>query len=76
MSGGGGRGGGRGVLGGGRGRGGQRNFKSSNNQNNRQELTFYPHGTGMDIQMAEFTIVKDNPILKIQSEFVNGSDIT
>ena len=28
------------------------------------------------MQMADFTKVKDNPILNIQSEFVNGSDIT
>ena len=40
-----------------------------------QELKFYPHGTGPDQQTATFTKMKENLILKIQSEFVNGIDI-
>ena len=32
----------------------------------------YPLGTGSDWQMAMFTKAKDNPILKIKSEFLMG----
>ena len=71
----GGCGGGRGIFGRGRGRGGRRNFNRSNNQNNIQELKFYPHGTGPNQQMATFTKVKENLIIKIQIEFLNGIDI-
>ena len=48
MSGRGVRGGGRGILGSGRGHIGRRNFNSINNQNNIQEMKFYPHGTEPD----------------------------
>ena len=75
MSGIGGRQGGRGIISSGRGLGVRRNFNSSNNLNKRQELNFYPHGTGTDRHTATFTKMMENPILKIQSEFLNGSDI-
>ena len=67
--------GGRGGLGSVRGRDVWRKFDSNNNRNKRQELQFYPHGAAPDRQMATFTKVKERLILKIQSEFVNGSDI-
>ena len=38
-----------GIFGNGRRRSDQRNFNSRNNQNKRQELKFYPHGTGPDL---------------------------
>ena len=72
-----------GVHGGGRGRfdsnrvcSGWKYFSSSNNQNMWQELKCYPHGTGTDQQTEAFTKVKEYLILNIQSEFVNGSDIS
>ena len=65
----------RGRFGSGRGSGDQRNFNISNNLNKRQELKFYPNGTGPDQQMSVFTKVKEHLILKIQSEFLNGSYI-
>ena len=55
---------------------GRRDFNSSNNLYKRQELKFYPHRPRPDRQMATFTKLKGCPILKIQSLFVNGSDIT
>ena len=42
------RGGGIWRFGSGRGQSGRRNFKISNKQNMRQEMIFYPHGTGPD----------------------------
>ena len=36
----------------------------------------YPHRTVPDQHTAKFTIGKEYLILKIQSEFVNGSDIS
>ena len=36
----------------------------------------YPHGTIPDQQMETLTKVKDHIILKIQSEFVNESNIS
>ena len=69
------RGGGRVIFGSGSWSDGRRNFNSSNNQNKRHELKFYPHGTVLDRQIATFTKVKEQSILRIQSEFVNGSDI-
>ena len=72
----GGRGGGRGRFVGSRVRGGYRNFNSNNNRSKRQGLKSYPHGYGPDRQTVEFTKVKKHIILKIQSEFVNGSDIS
>ena len=71
----GGRGGGRGRSGNGIGRSGWRNFNSSNNQNNRHELKFYPRGTGPDQQTESFTKVREHLILNLQSEFVNGCSI-
>ena len=68
-------GGGRGIIDSNIGCSGWRNFNNSNNQNKTQELKFYPHGTGPDWQTATFTKVKENIILKTQSEFVNGSNI-
>ena len=41
-----------------RGGGGQRNFNSRKNQNKRQEMKFYPRGTGLDRQTEKFTKVK------------------
>ena len=40
-----------------------------------QELKFYLHRTRLNQQMATFTKVKDNLILKIQRKFMNGIDI-
>ena len=71
-----GRVGGRGRFGSGRGRGGRWKFNRINNWNKRQELKFYLHGTGPDWQTAAFTKLKEHLILKIQSEIVNGSDIS
>ena len=71
----GGRGGGRGILYSGIGHGIRRNFNRSNNRNKRQELEKYPHINGPDVQTAMFNKVKEHLILKIQIEFVNGSDI-
>ena len=39
-------------------------------------MKFYPRGTGLDRQTEKFTKVKQYLILKIKSEFVNGSDIS
>ena len=41
-----------------RGGGGQRNFNNRKNQNKRQEMKFYPRGTGLDRQTEKFTKVK------------------
>ena len=71
----GGRGGGGGRIGSWRGGGGQINFNISNNQNKIQELKIYPHETGPDQQTETFTKMKERNILKIQNEFVNGSDV-
>ena len=57
-------------LGRGRGRSGRRNFNSSNNRNKRQEMKFYPHGTGPDQQAEKFTKVGELLMLKIQGEFL------
>ena len=54
---------------------GRRKCNISNNQNKRQGLKSYLHGTGPDQQMAMFTKVKNYLILNIKSEFVIGSDI-
>ena len=59
----------------GRGRGGQKNFSTSNNWNNNQELKFYPNGNGTDLQTSFFNKVKEHLTLNIQSEFLNRSDI-
>ena len=67
---------GRGRIGSVRGRSGRIKFNSSNNQNKRQDLKFYPHRTGTYLQKPTFTKVKEHLILKIQSEFLNGSDIS
>ena len=67
---------GRGIFARDKGRGVWRNFNISNNQNKRQYLKCYPHGTGLDCQREKFTKVKEHLILKIQSEFLNGSDIS
>ena len=75
MSGRGGCGGVRGRIISSKGHGGRKNFNRNNNQNKREELEFYPHGTGPDLQTATFTKVKEHIILKIQSELLNGSDI-
>ena len=75
MSGRGGHRGGRGIICSGGGFGGRRNFAIRNNQNKSQELKFYPHGTGLDRQTAEIIKVKYHIILKIESKFLNGSDI-
>ena len=64
-----------GIFGNGRRRSDQRNFNSRNNQNKRQELKFYPHGTGPDRQMMAFTKVKEHLILKIHVGILNVSDI-
>ena len=67
---------GRGRFGSDRGHGGQINFKISNNQNKKQELKFYPHGTGPDQYTTTFNKALEHTILNIKSEFVNGSDIS
>ena len=36
----------------------------------------YPRGTGQDKHTAMFTTVKEHLIIKIQSEFLNGIDIS
>ena len=71
----GGRGGGRGRLGSNRGGGVRIKFNNSNKRNKIQELNFFSHGTGPDIQTAKFTKLNQNQVLNIQSEFVNGSNI-
>ena len=38
-------------------------------------MNFYPHVNGLYKQTATFNKVKENLVLNIQSEFVNGSDI-
>ena len=43
-------------------------------KNKMEETNFCPHGTGLGDQTARFTNVKENIILKVQSEFMNGSD--
>ena len=63
------------MFDGGRRSSGQRNSNSRNNWNKSQELEFYQHGTGPDQQMVTFTRLKEHPILNIQGEFLNGSDI-
>ena len=51
-------------------------LRNQQNKNKRQELKIYLIESGPDQQTATFTKVEENIILKIQSEFLNGSDIS